>query len=370
MTTLIRQLVFALVVLALLAGGIWYGSKRFAFKASKEESEQIETSPVELQPIEQVVRASGEVVASQATDLKSEVSGRIEKLNVKMGDQVKASDVLLELNNADLKSEHDASDLLLAAARIRREKLGADFERKKKLRAESVINEKDIEDSSVEIRLADNEIQIDRARLQSTVEKLAKTTIRAPHDGVVLNVKARPGIVVTGAESAGESTLLMQVADLNRLQVQSEINEVDVIKVSAGMAAIVTFDSLPGVTAKGTVESVSLSAIAKDKDKSIRVFPLVVALEPGESPIKPGITASVIISTAKNPKALSIVTSAVFFEGSQPVVFVQDTSGFEKRAVELGISDTVHVEIKKGVKEGEKVALQRPPAFARETGSG
>jgi RND family efflux transporter MFP subunit len=361
----IRQLFLSLVIVAVAGGGIWYGSSRFLFKAKQEQPDPIETVTVEVRPIEQVVYASGEITAEQATDIRSEVSGRIDKVNVKMGDIVKDGDPLVELNSADTKSEHDEAELQLNAARIRREKMSLDFERKKTLRAQSFVVEKDFQDADIDLRLADNEIQIDRARLQTIGEKLAKTTIHAPHNGTVLNVKVRPGIVVTGAESAGESTLLMQVADLAQLQVQTEINEVDVIKVSRGMAAQITFDSLPGVTAKGKVESVSLSALAKDKDKSIRVFPIVIALEPCDAPIKSGITANVAISTARNPKAVTVVATAVFFDGNQPLVFVEKDDGeFEKRPVELGITDHVHVEIKKGLKEGEKVALQRPPGFS------
>lgn len=359
---MIRQIFLVLAVAALAAGGMWYGSKRFAFKTASEQPEQIETIPVELHAIEQVVRATGEVVASQATDIKSEVSGRIEKLHVKAGNKVKTGDLLVELNSADLKSDEEASRLLLEGAGIRREKVALDFARKKKLRAQSFVMEKDVEDVTIDLHSSDNELEIARARLQTIKERVAKTFLRAPHDGTVLNVKAKTGAVITGADSAGESSLLMQIAELSHLQVQSEINEVDVLKVSQGMAATVTFDSLPGVEVKGTVENVALSALPKDKDKTIRVFALLVTLEPSGSPIKPGITANVTISTAKNPGAIAVAVSAVFYENSKPCVFVEKEHGrFEKRDVELGITDNNLVEIKKGVREGERIATQRPP---------
>ncbi len=360
---MIRQ-IFLVVAVVALAAGIWFGSARFLFKKQDEKNQEpIETSTVQHRPIEQIVRATGEVAAVQDTDIKSEVSGRIDKVNVKMGDKVKQGDVLLELYAEDLKSEHEATKLQLEAARIRREKIGLDYDRKKKLREQSFIMDKDLQEASIDLRLSENEIEINRARLQTVTEKLTKLMIRAPHDGTVLNVKARVGVVVSGAGSAGESTVLMQIADTSQLQVLSEINEVDVIKVSAGMTGAITFDSLPGVTVKGKVDTVSISAIPKDKDKSIRVFPLILTLEPSGEPIKPGITANVAISTASNEKALSILSSAVFLEGGSALVFVEKGGKFEKCPVQLGITDHVHVEIRKGLADGEQVALQRPPGF-------
>jgi len=349
--------VVAAVAIKLLAPGLFHKSK-------PDKPEPIETAQAEIRAIDQIVNATGEVAAAQATDIKSEVSGRIDKLNVKMGDVVKIGDVLMELNVADLRSEHAEAELQLESATIRREKIHLDYERKKKLREQSFVMEKDLQEASIDLRLSDNEIQLAGARVRTIAEKLAKAVIRAPHDGTVLNFKARVGVVVSGAESAGESTLLMQIADLSQLQIQTTINEVDVTKVSMGMEATVTFDSLPGVIAKGTVSSVSLSAIPADKDKTVRVFPIVVVLAPSDAPIKSGITGNVSIITAQNPKALTVVSSAVFFDGNQPILFVETGGKFEKRPAELGITDHAHVEIRKGLKEGETVALQRPPEFA------
>jgi RND family efflux transporter MFP subunit len=349
-------LVLALAVAALIAIADRHSSE------SGQKQNAIETAPVEYREIEQIVRASGEVAAAQASEIKSEISGRVAKLNVKAGDQVKAAQVLIELDDLELKSEQQEATFRIDASAIRQAKAQMDFDRKAELRSKQFVMDKELEDAKTELSLATNALDIDRARLQTIKERLVKSVIRAPHDGTVLNVKVHEGVVVIGATNSGDASLLMQVADLNELQIQSEINEVDVIKISIGMKASITFDSVPGLTLPGVVQFVSPSALAKDKDRSIRVFPMTLSLGAAGRQVKPGISANITISAAKNSHALAVSLAAVFTENNEPAVFVQNGNRFERRPVVLGINDSSFVEITSGVKAGDRVALQRPPA--------
>ena len=353
---------FIAVLLALgLAGAAWYYQPHLWLKAPPPQEESIEWAGAEVRSIDQYVRCSGELVADQATEIRSEVSGRVAKLLVKAGEQVTEAQPLLELESKELKSELEEAELRYEASQIRRQKVTTDYERKKALRDQKFVMEKDLADSEIELQLATNALEIDRTKVQTVKEKLAKLTIRAPHPGTVLNVKAREGVVIVGATAATETTLLMQVADLGRMQVLSDINEVDVTKVAIGMSASVTFDSFPGVSLRGKVDSVSLSALPRDKDKSIRAFPIVIGIESADSSVRPGITASAAIATAKNPRALAVPASAVFVEGGRKIVYRKNGAGFEMQPVETGISDYNWVEIRSGLTEGAQVALQRPP---------
>jgi macrolide-specific efflux system membrane fusion protein len=358
-----KRALLIIFLAALVGGGIWLVRNKLVLAASESAKAPVETAAVETRAIEQLVRAVGEVVAAEATDIKSEVSGRIQKLHVKAGDKVKAGDVLLEIDADDVKAELEEVTFRIEAAMIRRERAQMDFDRKKTLRAEKFLMEKDLTEADIELRRAHNALEGDRSRQKVIQLKVAKSTMRAPHDGIVLNVKVREGVVIIGAETAGDTTLLMQIADTSELQVQSDINEVDVIKVAVGAIARVTFDSVPGAIARGTVETLALSAQPKDRDKSIRVFPIMLVLEPTAAPIKPGITASIVISTAKKEKALAVPVSAIFVEEGKVFVYAKNAGGFDVRPVQTGISDTVFIEVKSGLKAGDEVALQRPPGL-------
>lgn len=356
-----KRALLILFLAALIAGSVWLVRNKLVAASGPEEQEPIETAAVELRAIEQVVRAVGEVVAAQATEMKSELSGRVQKLFVKAGDKVTADQVLLELAAYEVKAELDEVNFRIEAAQIRRERAQMDFDRKKRLTEQKFLVERELTEAQIELRLAWNSLEGDRARLKVIQEKLAKSILRAPHDGTVLNLKVREGVVITGAETAGETSLLMLIADTAQLQVQSDINEVDVIKVAVGVPARVVFDSLPGVVAQGTVETLALAAQPKDKDRSVRVFPLTIELKTTSAPVKPGISANIVISTAKKEGIVAVPVSAVFVEEGKVFVYVSNGSSFEVRPVQTGISDTAYIEISSGLKAGEQVALQRPP---------
>jgi HlyD family secretion protein len=340
---------------------LWLVFSRNSGDSAKKGPSVIETAAVEFRPVEQLVRVTGEVVASQATEIRSEVSGRIAKLYVQPGDVVRAGDILLELDAAELQSEHQAATYRVEASRIRQEKADMEYKRRVQLRGAQVGTQKELEDAELELKLANNALEVDGAQLQTIKERLLKTTLRAPHDGAVLNLRVREGVVVIGAVYSGEATLLMQIADLNQLLVQSEINELDMMKVAPKMPVRISFDSIPGLAVSGSVQFVSPSALPKDKDRSVRVFPLTVALNSIEPQVKPGITATVTIATANNPRTLAVSVGAVFVENNEPYVYVKNGNAFAARPVMLGISDGSFVEIRRGLSEGEQVALQRPP---------
>jgi cobalt-zinc-cadmium efflux system membrane fusion protein len=86
-----------------------------------------------------------------------------------------------------------------------------------------------------------------------------------------------------------------------------------------------------------------------------------VALGAVEPQVKPGITATVTIETASNPRTLAISVGAVFVENNAPFVYVKNGDAYAPRPVILGISDGSFVEIRQGLAEGEQVAMQRPP---------
>jgi RND family efflux transporter MFP subunit len=356
-----RVLALALVAGA-IAGAVWVVKHKLVLASVKEEKVPMETGTAEVRAIEQLVRSVGEVVSSQATEIKSEISGRVKKLNVKAGDTVKADDVLLELDAEEEKAALDEMTFVVEAGQIRQERAQLDFDRKKSLRGQNFLMEKDLTEAEIELRLATNALEGNRARLKIIKERVAKSIIRAPHDGTVLNLKVRDGVVIMGANAGGETSLLMQIADTSQLQVQSDVNEVDIIKVAVGARAHVTFDSVPGAVAEGTVETLALSALPKGTDKAVRVFPLMIALKPIDAPIKPGITANIIIFAAKKDKVVAVPVSAVFAEEGRVFVYAKNGAGqYEERRVQTGISDTAYVEIRVGLKEGEEVALQRPP---------
>ena len=127
-----------------------------------------------------------------------------------------------------------------------------ELDRDRDLIAKGFIPQKEYDDADIARKLAENDLEVQRAKLETLRQQIIKTDIRAPHAGVVLRLEAREGQVIVGAGSVSSGTVLMR-ADLSRLKVDTRLNEVDVVKVHLNDKVELTFDSVPDKTMTGTV---------------------------------------------------------------------------------------------------------------------
>jgi len=275
----------------------------------------------------------------------------------------------LELDRSELESEIREAEFEIEAAELRVEKAQLDYDTKKRLAGKDFMSPRELKDADIDLRLAKNGFEIQRAKVATLQEKLAKTVLRAPHDGVVLANSVLEGMVISGASSLSEGTLLMQVARLNRLLVNTNVNEIDVAKVIPQMKVTVAFDSLPDVKIEGTVVYISPSAEPESErdEAGAKVFPIVVSFEADNARIRPGISANVEIVLDTVESVLAAALPTIFVEDGEQVVYVRTgddgetgESKFERRVVSTGISNTDVIEIQKGLEGGEELAITKP----------
>lgn len=367
--------IFIAIAVVIIAGTLWLVFGRQASSADPDKRE-LQTLTVGSRTVEQFVNTNGTVRPSQLTDVRSEVSGRIVKVFVREGEVARPGQPLLELDQQQLRSDIKGAELQIESARLRAEQLQVDLNRKKQLAAEKLIPDKDITDARAESGRADIEVEIQQAKLDRLKTELAKTTITAPIDGAVLNLTAREGMVITGASSVSEGTVLLQLADLERLEVESNVNEIDVARLSAGMPVDVTFDSAPGAVTKGRLTFVAPSAGSPSpapragggagNAPAARDFRMIAALEDVGPSVKPGMSANlkILVGTARDVPAVEI--SAIFVDDDGSYVFARKGETFERRKVETGLTDLEFVQIKSGLANGDVVSLERPPDAAKD----
>jgi RND family efflux transporter MFP subunit len=355
-----KFILIAVVLLTVLTG--WFLKKGRGEKNA--EDAEIETQVVELRErIVEEVRVTGEVAPALATEVKSEISGMIERLYVENGQTVTNGQVLLELDRSELLSQQEELERTIASYRLRAEQARRDFERQEQLFGKDFVTRKEFEDARTAKELADNELEVQDARLQTLREKLAKATIRAPHDGQVLECDLSERQVIVGANSFSQGSLLMKVADLGKLLIESDVNEVDVTRLTPGMPARISFDSVPDLALEGTVETITPSARRRD---NVRVFPVEITCASDDPRIRPGISADIKLELSSVQSALGVNVSAVFSSNQTYYVFLKQGDGFVQREVETGINDTDFVQITSGLAEGDEVAAIRPPGFRGE----
>lgn len=354
-----KRVVTILTLIVLVVGGIMLVMRGVSSRAENAKT-RIRTDTSEIRDIEAYVTASGEVLPLMSSIVKSEISGRLSNLYVREGDEVEKGQLLLELDRTSLEARVRESQRSLEADRLRLEKAERNFERLKELYQKQFVGEKEYLDAETDYNLAKLNLEIGQARLEDAEEDLAKTSISAPHDGIITKMDIVDGQVISGATSVSNGTELMTISQLKDLYLESNINEVDVDNLSEGDKARLRFDAMPNFQLLGRIEEIALSA---RRDGNIRVFPIKVVFEAGGSGVRPGISAKVEIPIEKVEGVVSVLLSAVFNEDEESIVFVKKETGWERRVVEVGINDLQYLQIKSGLEAGEVVALNRPPEF-------
>ncbi|MGE9295555.1 MAG: efflux RND transporter periplasmic adaptor subunit, partial [Puniceicoccales bacterium] len=292
-----------------------------------------------------------------STEVRSEVTGRIDKIYINDGQQVKEGQVLLELEKTERQTELEEAERLYEAQKMRVIQARRDYQRLAGLREKNFTNEKDFLDSETNLGLSEIELEVLKARLDKATDNLAKTTIVAPHEGTVSNFDLNPGQVITGATSVNEGTTLMTINDLMRLHVRTKINELDINKIDEGMPARITFDALSDEEFVGEVEQIFSYA---EEEGNERIFRVLVTFKAENRLIRPGISAKVTFPIAEVNNVPVVIPTALFKAGEGFVAYRQNGEGWDKIPVETGLSDVHRVEIKSGLATGDVVSLTLP----------
>jgi membrane fusion protein, macrolide-specific efflux system len=358
-----------LILIGLVLGAAWYVLRSLR-PPPEDPDKRLRTQVVERADLVRDVRIIGTVAPVLLTQVKSEVGGRVVGVMVENGDKVTAGQPLFELDRKELVSEIEELKRAMTSTRLRMERAERDYQRIEKLRAQDFSTEQEQLDARTEFALVENELSIQEARLATAEEKLSKTRILAPHDGVVLNLDITPGRVIVGANSFSQGDVPMEVADLSRLRIEAKVNEVDLAALTLGQEALVSFASLPGVEARATITNISPSA---EKPQQGRggwgqpenvLFPIRLEFAAPDTRVKPGISALARIEATRVENALVAPVSAIFHDREEGTfVFRQASAGWEKQAVQVGLNSLDKVQVLEGLAEGEIVALGLPAAF-------
>lgn len=362
---------------------------------------------------------TGTVKARSSEEITADVTGKVAEIYVKEGQSVRTGDVLFKLDTTEYALQakqaeaalsaaqvalssartSQASDATVIPARTASEDAHANYERMKQLYEAGGISEAEYEAAKSKMDTADAQLaaaqisqksssdnaaaQVESARAayELAAQRLADCTVKAPIDGQVSQIKIENGSVVSAQSAA------MSVVDNSSLKVSVEVLEKDVERISEGMAAQVTVQSL-GKTCAGSVYEVAPSA-----DANTGMFLISVTFEPGASGILAGMTADVRLtdgnaagggtgntdatadgadsaandgtgggaaggSLAGVGASLYVPEKSIVKEDGNFYVYVVAGDKAEKHQVTPGARKNQYTEILSGLKEGDEVVVQ------------
>jgi len=348
-----------IVILAVIGGLI------FAFWPGKKGVGRQPLAPAfeakaEKRDIRETIEAAGFVRAVIYSNIRAEVSGKLQKLYVQTGDMVKKDQILAELDPVLAKADEDEAGRTLQLQKFTLEKVTRDLRRSEALRAKGFVSEREMLDAKTAFEVAKLQSEIAQSRLDKASENVRKTVIRAPHDGQVSDCTILEGQIVIGAQSINSGTLIMTISDTSILRVDVNLNEFAATRVDIGKEALVTFDSIPSLRKAGKITFMTPFGTADLKVPDLRVFPTQVSFPAGDG-VRPGISANVTVTVDSVKGCIAVPVSAVFIDGADRLVYVRNANGeWDAHQVKLGLSDAGWSQIKEGVALGDVVSLIRP----------
>jgi RND family efflux transporter MFP subunit len=356
-----KKLLILLTIAALGGGGLyaykreWFGA---AAKSRPEANTALNTVPAELRDIEYSISISGDVQPATQLDVKPEVGGRLKRIHVLPGDDVKAGQLLVEIDDRDIRSELESVITEIEGAQLAVDKVRRNYARAKDLFAQKLISQESFDNLESELALSENSLAKANRRKQLVEDKLSKTKVIAPGNGTVLTVPVVEGQVVISAASVNSGTILMTIANLSKLIVDTHVNQVDVAKLMLRQNVSLTAESIRDEAIDAVISFIAPVATVKN---AVKGFTVQAIIDKPSARLRPGMTVQMTIPVANAEGVLSVPVSAVFRgEGNSRVVYVKDGERTERRPVKIGVSNTEHAQILQGVKQGEQILLSEP----------
>ncbi|MFJ3058277.1 efflux RND transporter periplasmic adaptor subunit [Herbaspirillum sp. NPDC087042] len=366
----------ALVVV--LGGGFWlYSRQQPVPPAPKPIPVKLETVAVARGDLEQVVNATGNVVAQDYVDVGSKVAGQIAEVDVVIGEAVKAGRLLVTVAPAvqNGRIENNRATLARLKAELAGQNAQLDFaqlqfQRQTQLKAENATREESYESSRMNMYAAAARVDATNAQIQQTEGSIREdeavqkqTRIEAPSNGTVVTLNARPGQMVAANQEA-----LLRIADLSRMTVQVPVAEEDVTRLQKGMTAYFTTPGYPGKRWSGKLRQIMLLPTDDSGRHGKKAFYTVFfdVANPSRE-LMSGMSADVYFVLARAEHVPTIPLSLVAkpgMDGTQTMKVVLADGTLEARKVKIGIRDGERAQVLAGLKEGEQVLLPANPASA------
>ena len=366
---------------ALLAGG-YFAARRWPEKVmfwksapvaeTGEKSARPTTGLVSVRDISFAISAAGEITPAEQVSVRPEVSGRIDKLPVDIGDKVKKGDVLFTLDDTDLQTEKsqrqieiEGAKLLVTTAQLAMEKNDMTFMRNKDLFAQKLVSKETFDNNRIEVETSKNGLAISQnnlARSQSALQvvedKLTKTKIVAPFDCTVLTRPVSVGQAVSGASGVNSGTEVLTVADLSELIINAHINQADVTRLAVNQKVQIGVEAVPGLKLFGRLDRIAPQATIKN---GIKGFSTRIIVKNDETTgVRPGMTAKLTIPLQSADNVIAIPLAAVFTDKGERFAYVRAGGGFARVPIQIGVSDYDFAEVIKGLVGGETVSLVTP----------
>lgn len=289
---------------------------------------------------------NGSIEGQTSANISAKISGRIEQVMVAEGQQVKAGDPLVKLESVELANSVRTAGDAVTKAQVNYDLALTDYNRYQQLYGQGAVSQQQLDTALAKLKIAQADLSSASSSQSSAQQQYGYGVITAPVDGVVANVTATVGQVVSPGAA------LMVVQDINAVYAVVNIEQKDLALVKVGQNAEVAVDSYAGKVFKGTVELVNPEAGTGN-----RMFRTKVKIENAGGELKAGMFAKVQLATGDSVQIMTVPHMAVIQKQGLYYVFAIENGKAVRRQVEIGTVTGEIIEIKSGIEPGVQVAV-------------
>jgi HlyD family secretion protein len=320
----------------IIAGLVVVAVAVFAFTISGngEKATSVQADLAFVDDIAEIVTASGRIQPQTKVDIVAEVSAQIIAVYRNEGDRVERGTPLLLLDTVQTKSDVEQARYSLdeitaraAAARSLFEQDKQEFERQSRLYEQKLTSETAYtnakfanDNSRANFEATQAQVKTFRARLEKAEDNLRKTSIIAPMAGVVTFLNAEVGEIAQAQTSFTQGKTLMTISDLSVFEVEVEVDETEIAKIDLDQPAKIRVDAFRDTVFEGTVVEIGNSAMitGEGTDNYTTSFRVKVRFADTEATIRPGMSATVDITTANEQNAVLVPYAAIVMREFDP----------------------------------------------------
>ncbi|MEN1784259.1 MAG: efflux RND transporter periplasmic adaptor subunit [Bacteroidota bacterium] len=336
----------------------------YFLKKNSEPTKLYDTETVERKDIVNRVIVTGKVIPEDEINIKPQISGIIDKIYMEEGSMVKAGDLI-----ALIKVVPNEQSLYQAKGRVNNAKVALsnaklDFDRNKDLFAKGVVAAQDFQNiqltydqAKLELENARNDYQIIlRGSAGGSVS--ANTNIRATVSGTILEIPVEEGDQVIQSNNFNDGTTIATIADMSKMIFEGEVDEAEVGKLQVGMPLNISLGALEKDKFEAELKFIAPKGVEEEGAVQFKIEGDLVVND--STYIRAGYSANASIVLEEKKDVLAIKEALLQFDKDtdEPYVEVEVSENeFEKKSLELGISDGIDVEVISGVSEDAKIKV-------------
>jgi len=299
--------------------------------------------------ISSYINTTGAIFPKQESMISPKISGRIEKLYVDEGDQVKKGQTLVRLEQERLLIVVKEAKASLKEAQAQLKNLQATLKRNQKLFEEGVIDSQRFDDTKTEKDLAQARVQRARAVLERVQQDLKDSIITAPFSGFIVEKMMNEGEMATTMPPSN----IFHLVDTSRVKVECGITERKRRSIRVGKEVLIELDAYPDEVFNGKITTVNPKV-----DLNSRTFKIKIEIPNPDFRLESGMFARIRIIEKESKNALLIPQRAIIEQGGSKKVFVVENNRALEKSITTGIINHKIVEVRKGLTEDDIVVTE------------